>query len=297
MSFMLSNFSEIRWNPEPHARRGEDFDYDSRARINCSVDEYFANVTVLECVSDCLGDYLLEYIPASQVWRSLAITQRRMVAERNWVDEPKSWNNKPLKHRGELLPTTPPTFETTESITWKSGEATIPSAIMSSPDKDKYEVYHEFKDEDFPGFPGANYRTGNINIMASWTGGNQVCFGKGDYTWEYDIPDTIPEGTYGLSCKVSSVHRTQSPLVSIVVDPDGNDGERKEIVIPYTVGAWERTSHILVDLKPGGKLKFSRGNGKLNSREAGSHNLAIKEYYLKPKDQLDVDTEYVIVDN
>jgi hypothetical protein len=297
MSFILSHWPENRWAKIKHQRRGEDFDYDSRARIHSSADEYFANVTLLECVSDCLGDYLESYIPASQVWRSLAVTQRRMVAERNWVDQPKNWQNKPMKNRGELLPTTPPKFETTESITWKSGEATIPSAIMSSPVNDKFEVYHEFKDEDFPYFPGANYRTGDINIMASWTGGNQVCYGKGDYTWEYDIPDTIPEGTYGLSCKFVNVHRTQSPLVYIVVDPDGNDSERKEIEIPYTVGEWNRTGVVLVDLKPGGKLKFSRGNGNLNTRQAGAQNLVIKEYYLKPKDQLGVDTEYVIVDN
>lgn len=296
MKFILSHFSEIRWTPTRHERRGEDFDYDSRARINATEDEYFANVALLECVSDCVGDYLKEYIPANQVWRSLAITQRRFLAERNWVDKPKSWNNKPMKNRGELLPTTPESIELTETITWESGEATIPSALISSPDPRTFKCYHEFKDEDFPYFPGANYRGDDINVMTSWTGGHQVCFGWGDYTWEYDIPDTIPEGTYGLSCKVVNVHRTQSPLVYIVVDPDGNESEKKSIEIPYTVGEWQRTGNVLVELKPGSKLKFSRGNGNLRKKEAGAHNLVIKAFYLKPKDQLDIDGDYVIVE-
>eukprot|EP00980_Cylindrotheca_fusiformis_P017486 scaffold5490_cov125-Cylindrotheca_fusiformis.AAC.3 len=297
MNFNLSHWSENRWTPNKHERRGTDFDYDSRARINTSEDEYFTNVALLECVSDCLGQYLLEYIPSDQVWRSLAITRRQYLAEKNWVERPKAWNNKPLKNRGELLPTTPPRIEITETITWESGEAIIPSALMSSPDPSKFDVYHEFKDEDFPFFPGANYRGKDINIMTSWTGGHQVCFGFGNYWWEYTIPDSIPEGSYALSCKIVNVHRTQSPLAYIVVGPDGNESEKKKITIPYTVGDWMRTGHVMVDLKPGSKLKFSRDNGKLKKKEAGAHNLVIKALYLKPKDQLEgQDGDYVIVD-
>jgi len=274
----FSHFSELRYYKEKHERRGTDFNEDSRARINGSEEEYYSRVALLEAIADCVGEWLVEYPPADLIWRSLAISLRYKLATNPWMEEPKEWRNKPVKWGRPLLPTTSPTYPYEDKIEMKRGQWVIPAAAISSPSFDKFEVYHEFKDEEFPHFPGVSYRTGKINVMASWTGGTQISFGKGNYWWEYTLPGELIEGDYDLSCKFVTVHRTQAPLRVVVVDPeDGTEREQQGVGITYTRGEWERSDPVLlVSLKPGGKIKCNRGDG--------SFNVAIKEFYLKPSE-------------
>merc|ERR1712048_857579 len=106
-------------------------------------------------------------------------------------------------------------------------------------------------------------------------------FGKGNYWWEYTLPENFDEGDYDLLCKFVNVHRTQAPLLFVVVDPDGTEQDQREIDIPYVRGVWKRSDPVLVSLKPGSKIKFNRGQA--------TFNLTIKEFYLRPSEKISVE--------
>ncbi|KAL3935772.1 MAG: hypothetical protein SGBAC_008773 [Bacillariaceae sp.] len=276
-SWQNSHFPEKRYCKVAHGRPGNDMDEDGRARFNIDEESYFYSVALLEALEDCLEGWLAADIPADQYWRSLAISRRYRFATSPWKDEPLEWKNKPAKWKRPLLPDTPEKFSTDEKIEFKRGQWVIPPCTCSHPDvAATSEVYHEFKDTDFPYYPGPDYRAAHLHVMMAYTGGWIIQLGNGlkAYT-EYTMPDDFPEGTYELSLKFVNVHRLQTPLQFVVTDPDGNAGEPMLMDIPYTRGEFMTGEPLIVEMKPGSKFTVKRTEGC-------KFNLTIHEFTLKP---------------
>jgi len=276
-SFQNSHFPELRYAPQGHERMGNDFNEDGRARINGSEEDYFYGVALLEALSDSQEGWLVPYIPADQYWRSLAISRRYRLASSPWRDEPKEWKNKPLKWKRPLLPETPPKFSTDEKMEFKGDKWEIPPTTCSHPDiPATSEVYHEFKDTDFPYYPGPDYRAAHLHVMMAYTGGWIIQLGNGlrAYT-DYTMPEDFPEGTYELTIKYVNIHQLQTPLQFVVTDAEGNAGDPMMMDIAYTKGEFATGGPLTVELKPGSKFTMKRTEGC-------KFNLTIHKFYLKP---------------
>lgn len=279
-SWQNSHFTELRYYKEKHEREGNDFNEDGRARCNVGEEEYFYGVALLEALEDCLEGWLVADIPADQLWRSLAISRRFRFANSPWREEPTVWKNKPEKWGRPLLPETPAKFSTDEKIEFVRGQWVIPPALTSYPDLPAVlSVYHEFKDKEFPYYPGPDYRgSPHMSIMMGYTGG-WILQAPGTVDWhiEYTMPDDFPEGSYGLTFKFVNIHRLQTPVWFTVIDPEGNESEKMVMDIPYTRGEYMIGEPVQVEMKPGGKFRFGRTEGV-------KFSLTIKEFYLKPVD-------------
>lgn len=281
MAWKSSHFDEFRYYKVRHQREGIDFDEDSRSRINSSEEDYFYSVALLEAVADCKGEWLAPEIPPDQIWRSLAISRRFRFANSPWREEPKEWKNKPLKYKRPLLPDTQEFFSTDEKMFFKGDKWVVPPATCTSPDLPKEcEVYHEFKDTEFPYYPGTDYRNNlSVHVMMSFDG--QWCISVGRVSnslkwWvEYTMPDDFPAGSYELNLKYVTIHREQKPMKIATIDPDGTESEVVIVEIAYTRGEWGYTEPITVELKPGGKFKFGLEEGR-------KFGMTIQEFYLKP---------------
>ena len=274
-----SHFPELRYYKQQHEREGNDFNEDSRARCNISEEDYFYRVALLEALEDSLEGWLDPHIPADQYWRSLAISRRFRFANSPWKEEPKEWRHKPAKWKRPLLPDTPEKFSTDEKMEFIRGQWVIPPCTCTHPDiPATSEVYHEFKDKEFPHYPGTDYRAAHLHVMMAYTGGWIIQLGNGlkAYT-EYTMPDDFPEGSYELTLKFVNVHQLQTPLYFIIIDPEGNESEKMLIDIPYTRGEYMIGDPITVEMKPGSKFRLGRTEGC-------QFNLTIKEFYLKPVD-------------
>ena len=99
-------------------------------------------------------------------------------------------------------------------------------------------------------------------MITSFKEGKQLILLGGASTIEFDTPDEI-EGKNTLQLEVCTVHLKQNPLYLSI-----DEGENIPIEIPYTVGEWQKTKGIQVDLSGGEILRFSR--------EKTSYGMAIK---------------------
>merc|ERR1712150_46928 len=167
-------------------------------------------------------------------------------------------------------------------------EFTIPSAIFSHPPPNDMQVQRQ--DFDLAGW-GPNYRSRNgdksIIVMNSYEPGtgNQICHTiKKDWpslNFEYDIPDMVPAGAYAVTAKICTVQQDQIPLHVCGLDTDGIEtSERKSIEIINSVGEWHITEPAVVDLIPGGRLKFTREFPEDEELKDARYRLVIKEFYL-----------------
>merc|ERR1712150_32655 len=94
-------------------------------------------------------------------------------------------------------------------------------------------------------------------------------------------PESVPEGAYAVSAKFVTVHQDQIPLHISGVGPDGTEEEKKSVDIPNTVGEWSTSDPVVVNLQPGGKLKFTRYMpGEDEVPDHARFRLVLKEFYL-----------------
>lgn len=110
--------------------------------------------------------------------------------------------------------------------------------------------------------------TGKAAAMKSFSGGMQL-LGSGGWKTEYlfEVPQT---GRYALSAQVATVQEGQKFLFAA-----NNAQSPIEIAVPYTVGAWQSTPPVEVQLV--------KGRNTLNfSIRDGSRNVAIKAFTLTP---------------
>lgn len=113
--------------------------------------------------------------------------------------------------------------------------------------------------------------TGKIVFMDSVLGGKQLHYGRngGHQPFEYALEVETP-GTYALTARIVTPSWKQSLLLAV------NDAPSPvEIPLPFTVGMWETTDPIEVQLRPGmNRLRFTR--------EGEVKGVTIKEFVLTP---------------
>ncbi len=132
-----------------------------------------------------------------------------------------------------------------------SGVITIPAAATSSPTKS----------------------TGKIIFMESNLGGKQLHYsrngGNQDFQYTFDAPAA---GKYALTARVVTPSWRQSLLLAV------NDAKSPiEIALPFTVGMWDTTAPVEVELVQGQNvLRFS------HKSEGYAKGVTIKDFTLRP---------------
>jgi len=256
MNFQLSNsdYETCSWDD----RSATDFIEEVNARAAVSENEYYEKITLLECLADACKEKMkkdeeFEFVDPNRVWRSLALIQRKIVADQVGPD---------------------------------SFQRTGPTVVISKIDK-----YIQIIDEKAPALPFHKEDNGTIIIPAasfkesnekkhvrshqSFEGGNQLHLVDGEGYVTYEIPENVSfeeDKDYMLSLKVSTVHLTQQKLQV----ETNNGSSTHEIEIPYTLGEWQETEPIEIKVDSLSTIKFFR------RKASDCLGLAIKEITLSP---------------
>jgi hypothetical protein len=212
---------------------GIDFKAEVDARSAHDSEGYYKKLVLLECLAEVMdgrhGEITEEekaILHPHRLWRSLAIIQKALMLE----------------------PTSPEAFE-------RSGEGGVETNV------EKYlEIYLKDEADDkvkvkkgvvtiHVGSHG--YVDGNHMLLASFRGGKQLNLHDG--TVEFEAPDDMKEKTYTLTLDVCTVHLKQAPL-NLSID----GGDVIPIEIPYTVGEWQTTKGVELQLSGGETLRFAR---------------------------------------
>lgn len=227
---------------------GTDFKAEVDARSAFTEEEYYQKLVLLEGFADMSdgrrGNVTVEektVLSPNRLWRSLAIIQKAVM----------------------LVPASPESFE-------RSGEGIVETKLET------YMAAMEFEqpEEEIKVKKGVctippsthGFTEGNIILICSAGGGQQLNM-LADSKVEYELPD-IEEKTYTLTIEVCTAHLKQSPLLLSI---DG--GDPISIEIPYTIGKWETTKGVEVEVFEGSTLMFTR--------QKPSFGLAIKKFVLK----------------
>jgi hypothetical protein len=101
--------------------------------------------------------------------------------------------------------------------------------------------------------PAATYNntTGTVLFMDSFLGGKQLYL-RSNVTVEYTLAADLLTPTakqYNLTCLICTVHRNEKPVLLTV----GNDSDDGVVVVlsiefPYTMGMWQETAPVVVEL-------------------------------------------------
>lgn len=242
------------WNDRP----GVDFIEEVKARAAVTEQEYYEKVILLDCLADACKEKNKKiedagFVNPNKVWRSLALMQRKIFAEK--VQE-------------------------------QSFQRTGPSVVVA-----KIEKYIQDIDDNAPPLPIEVEKSGKIIIPAasytmgadkkhikahqSFGGGTQLNLMNGEGWVTYAIPSnvTFKEAEYMLTAHVCSAHLEQQPLK---LELNGNGATIYEIKIPYTVGKWQDTEPIKVNVSGLTTMKFFR------KKDPICFGLAIKSFSLTP---------------
>jgi hypothetical protein len=110
--------------------------------------------------------------------------------------------------------------------------------------------------------------TANIQFMKSFSGGMQLHVREGEvFEYVFEAPTA---GRYLLTAQVVSIHKDQQLSLT-------SDGLKTplEIPIPYTLGKWEDTKPLGIELIKGRNvLRFSR--------KAPNSGVTVKQFTLRP---------------
>ena len=256
LNFQLpgSDFDTCHWDDQS----GSDFMEEVNARSAVSEQEYYEKVTLLECLADACKEKNKKgeetgFVNPNKVWRSLALMQRKIFADQVRDD---------------------------------SFQRTGPSVVLSKIDK-----YIQNIDDGAPPLPFKVDATGSVIIPAAsfnesnggkhvrshlsfGGGGNQLHLINGEGYVTYEIPSDIAfqeDKEYMLSARVSTVHLTQHNL-KLEID----NGVVYEIEIPYTLGEWQVTEPIKIEVGGLSTMKFYR------KKASDCFGLAIKSFTLSP---------------
>jgi hypothetical protein len=249
-----SDFGTCHWDD----RSGTHFMEEVNARAAVSESEFYEKVTLLECLADACKEKMkkgeeFDFVDPERVWRSLALIQRKILADKVQTD---------------------------------SFQRTGPNVVITKIDK-----YIQNINDQAPPLPYDKLDNGTIKIPAasfhesnekkhvrshqSFDGGNQLHMVDGEGHVTYKIPEDISfqEGKdYMLSLIVATVHLTQQNLQL----ETNNAASAYEIEIPYTLGEWQETEPIEIEVGALSTMKFSR------TKASDCFGLAIKEIILTP---------------
>jgi len=256
MNFQLpgSDYETCHWDD----RSGTDFMEEVNARYAVSENEYYEKVTLLECLADACKEKMkkdeeFEFVDPNRVWRSLALIQRKILADQVRAD---------------------------------SFQRTGPTVVISKIDKFIQNINEnapalsvEKRDNGTIIIPAASFKESNekkhVRSHQSFEGGNQLHLVDGEGYVTYEIPESISfqeDKDYMLSVTVSTVHLTQQNLKIEI----NNEATIYEIEIPYTMGEWQETEPIEIEAGSLSRMKFYR------RKASDCFGLAIKEITLSP---------------
>lgn len=228
---------------------GIDFKGETDARAAVSEEDYYKKFILLECLAEVMDGRRGE-VPEEErtilhplrLWRSLSIVQKALMLEPGAPENFKRDGESPVKTNKEKYMEMFELDEPDDEIKTKKDKITLPMGI-------------------------AHTLFGNVMRIACLKGGKQINF-AGPGQCEFDLPDDIEPRTYKVVFEVNTVHRKQA-TTTIAVDMD----DPVAIKIPYTLGVWQKTAPVEIQLEPGQSLTFKREKGNLG--------LALRRIYLE----------------
>jgi hypothetical protein len=67
-------------------RHGSNFVEETQARSNTCEHVYFSKMSLLECLAESMEEAVEEEVDPSKIWRSLSLAQRKIFAQRKFLD-------------------------------------------------------------------------------------------------------------------------------------------------------------------------------------------------------------------
>ena len=228
---------------------GIDFKGETDARAAVSEEDYFKKFVLLECLAEVMDSRRGE-IPEEdrtilhplRLWRSLSIVQKAVMLELSAPDNFKREGESPVKTNQEKY---------------------IEMFEIDLPDNE----IKKKKDKLVVPMGAAHTLFGNVMKIACFKGGKQINF-AGPGQCDFDMPDDMERRTYKLTVEVSTVHKKQ---MTTAVTVDG--GTPVPITIPYTLGVWQKTKPVDIEIAGGQTLTFIREKGNLG--------LAVRKIYFE----------------
>jgi len=227
---------------------GIDFKGEVDARSAHSPEQYYSKLVLLECMAEVMdgrrgeiSEEELTILHPNRVWRSLAIIQKALMLEPASPESFERSGESGVKTWGEQYLDIYNKDEPDNTCTVEGDVITIPAGCKG---------FHD----------------GNVMLIASFLGGLQLNF-LADGVVEFEVPDVAYPKKYTLKLLVNTVHLKQSPL-KLKIDED----DEILIEVPYTVGEWQETKGVEVELSGGKIMRFKR--------ERPSFGLAIKKLML-----------------
>lgn len=249
-------------------RSGLDYQLETQARYALNNDEtaYLNKVVRLELIG-LLNDedtrsIRMELIPAaSTYWTSLALFQRRIISSKTPLPVIECAAVQGTRNIIQTLIDTPIAHDMAQyNVDKDSGTVIIPAAPPCDPPKE----------------------TKTMKFLKSTLGGKQLLL-IGSQSISYDLPlDMLSYSEkYWLQLRVCTVHRHEEPFL-VTIKFSMEDGKEREdqqvsIDIPYTMGLWEETEEVLIEL--GGSEMSSL---KLEITRQSPQGLSIKDIKLTP---------------
>ena len=224
---------------------GPDFELEVTARSACQSERaWLERVLRLQWISAFYNENVTlvrsRGLPDPQnPWQSLDMMQRRRLAgattnnknqlmfPRANVDRNRIVQARAL-HRDGVIPNDPVTRDEA------TGVIVIPASSCSSPGRKQQKVL----------------------FLPSFSGGWQLYLQQ-DAQVEFTLASAhVPPGSYTLTCRVCTVHRLEQPL-TLTVSAEGETNDQV-VKLPYTVGLWEVTEPVTIEVAASTKLVFSR---------------------------------------
>ena len=103
------------------------------------------------------------------------------------------------------------------------------------------------------------FQDGHISVIDSFNGGKQVNF-LAEGTVEYEMPQNVPKKKYSMKLEVCTVSAMQTP---VTIEINDSDKSMLNVVIPYTMGVWDYTLPVEVELEQGSLIRLSRPKGSM----------------------------------
>jgi len=172
-------------------------------------------------------------------WCSLALCAKHVLAK-----EQKS--SKPVVAKG--------------NIQVKYKENIIRERVFKDAEQESIKVYDNKIIIPATGCSEPRKSTNSVQFTKSFLGGQQLHHAGGD-SFEYTLTHVSDEqvGTYVLTLRVCTVHLKQVPLLLTIASSTTNKKDSITIVVPYTVGEWQYTDPVDIQLSLGTNiLRFSR---------------------------------------
>lgn len=225
-------------------RPGPDFLLETQAREHPAD---YRKVLRAQWVGTALGEEKVDAMrPGSGgLWHALALYQKKAIVA----------DGRPAEKRPDPKQSAAPADASvkatdTEIVVDQDGVIDIPAVACSSPRKN----------------------TAKISFMRSFAGGSQLHYSRlggkpEDFEYAFEIPTA---GRYALVARVVTVNTGQQLRVT------ANDAEVPiDLALPYTVGRWEETAPVRIDLRRGRNvIRFTC--------QVPNHGLSIKNLTLTP---------------